>query len=63
MPRLILDEVRKKKKLSKRQVAKRMDEDYKNVFRYFREGYNPTFETLVRIAAAMECKVRDLIKE
>lgn len=62
MPRLIIDEVRKRKKLSKRKVAQRMEEEYRHVFRYFKPDYNPTFETLCKLAAAMKCKVRDLIE-
>ncbi len=37
--------------------------EYRYVFRYFREGYNPTFKMLCRWAKAIPCKVRDLIEE
>lgn len=63
MAKLILGEVLKRKKLSKRQFAKRMGYHYASVFQFFRPTYNPTFKMMIRWAEAAECKVRDLFKE
>lgn len=63
MAKLILGEVLKKRKLSKRQFAKRLGAHYHSVFQFFRPGYNPTLKTLERWAKAIGCKVRDLIRE
>lgn len=60
---LLLDEVLKKKKVSKRQFAKRLGMDYASVFRYFREGYDPKLSTLERFAKALDCRIRDLYEE
>jgi hypothetical protein len=61
--KLQLEKVLQKKAISKRQFAKLLEADYANVFRFFRPGYNPTFEMLVRWADALKIKVRDLIDE
>jgi transcriptional regulator with XRE-family HTH domain len=63
MAKLILGQMLAKRKLSKRQFAKRLGIDYSGVFQFFRPGYNPTLKTLTRWAQALGCKVRDLIKE
>lgn len=63
MARLILDQVRRRKRVSKRQLAIRMGMRYENVFRIFRPGYDAKFSVLQKIAKALKCKVRDLIKE
>lgn len=63
MPKLALAKVLKRKKLSKRQFAKRLGLDYRYVFRLFHDGYNPTFKTMCAWAAALKCRVRDLIEE
>lgn len=63
MARLILDKMLKRRKLSKRQFAKRLDIEYNNVFRYFRNGYDPKLSSLEKWAKAIGCKVRDLIEE
>ena len=63
MAKIILEEVLKRRKLSKRQLSIRMGIRYEHVFRFFRKGYNPRFSTLNLWAKAIGCKVRDLIKE
>lgn len=63
MPKLILAKVLKKKGLSKRQFAKRLEMDYRHVFRLFHADANPRFKTLCSWAKALGCKVRDLIEE
>jgi transcriptional regulator with XRE-family HTH domain len=62
-PQIILEKVLKIRKLSKRQFAKRLGAQEHSVYQYFKPGYNPTFKTMCRWAAAIGCKVRDLIKE
>lgn len=63
MPRIILDKILKKKGISKRQFAKRLGIEYKNVFRLFHKGGDPRFTTLVKWAAALKIKVTDLIED
>ena len=63
MAKLQLEKVLEKKGMSKRQFAKLLGADYANVFRFFRPGYNPTFEMLVKWAEVLKVKVRDLIEE
>ena len=63
MARLILAEVLKKKKLSKRQFAKSLGVHYNHVFRYFRPGFNPKFRQLEQFASILKCRIRDLFEE
>lgn len=63
MARLILGEYLAKTRISKRQFAKRLGIRYENVFRLFREGYDPKFSTINRWAQVLKCRVRDLIRE
>ncbi len=64
MAKLALSDALKKKKLSKRQFAKRLGiTQYHNVFRFFRDDRDPKLSTLTKWAKAIGCKVRDLIKE
>lgn len=63
MAKLILADVLKKKKLSKRQFALRLGEAYNNVFRYFRTGYDPRWSTMEKWAKALGVRIRDLFKE
>lgn len=63
MAKIILAAVLKRKRLSKRQFAKRLGISYHNVFRYFHEGYDPKFSLLCRWAKALGVRVRDLIEE
>lgn len=58
-----LAETLKKKKLSKRQFAKRLGVDYANVFRLFRPSYDPKLSTLRKWARIIGCRVRDLYEE
>lgn len=63
MAKLQLEKVLEKKGISKRQFAKLLELDPANVFRFFRPGYNPTFEMMVKWAGVLKVKVRDLIEE
>lgn len=61
MPSLQIAKALKRKRLSRRQFAKRLGIDYKNVSRIFYPDANPRFSDLKRYAMAIGCKVRDLI--
>ena len=61
MAKLLLDEILKKKKISKRQFAKALKIEYSAVFRYFRPGYDPKLSTLEKWANALGVEIRDLI--
>ncbi len=63
MKKHLLNEVLEKKKISKRQFAKMLKIEYANVFRFFRDEYDPKISTLQKWAKALGVKVRDLIKE
>jgi len=63
MAKVVLGEVLKKKRLSKRQFAKNLKIEYSSVFRYFRDGYDPKFSTLEKWAKALHVRVKDLIDE
>lgn len=63
MAKIILAQVLKKKKLSKRKFAKLIGMRYDQVFRLFREGHNPKFSSLALWAKALKCKIRDLYRE
>lgn len=63
MPKLLLEKVLKKKGMSKRQFAKRLDIDYASVFRFFRPGYDPKLSTLARWAKVLDVRIRDLYSE
>jgi transcriptional regulator with XRE-family HTH domain len=62
MPKLVLKQILKKRKISKYRFARLMGEDSSNAARYFREGYDPRFSTIVKWAKALKIKVTDLIK-
>lgn len=53
----------KRKKVSGKELARRMKVDVRNVRRWLNTASNPRFYTLVDMAKALGCKVRDLIKE
>jgi transcriptional regulator with XRE-family HTH domain len=63
MAKFVLAKVLKRKRLSKRQLAKLMGKPYFSVFRLFRTGYNPTLKSMNEIAEALQCRVRDLLEE
>ncbi len=63
MAKLLLAEVLKKKGLSKRQFAKRLEKEYPTVFRYFRESYDPKLSSLEDWARVLGCRIRDLYEE
>ncbi len=63
MAELRLAEMLKKNGVSKREFARRLKVDSAMVFRYFREGYNPTLSTLDKFAEALQCKIAELIED
>lgn len=63
MAKLIIGQVLKKRKLSKRKFAKLIGCEYKNVFRYFKPGYDAKLSTLSLWAKALGLRVRDLLDE
>jgi DNA-binding Xre family transcriptional regulator len=63
MPKLAIKEMLKRRRVSLYRLGLLLDMDPKNVARLTRPGYNPKFDMLVRIAKALKCKVRDLIRE
>lgn len=63
MVKLTLGEVLKRKKISKRQFAKRIKKDYSSVFRYFRPGYDPKLSMLALWAKAIGVKIKDLYRD
>jgi ribosome-binding protein aMBF1 (putative translation factor) len=58
-----LDKILEKKGVSKRQFSKMLEEDESNVYRYFRDGYDPKLSTLKKWASKLKMKVHDLVKE
>lgn len=63
MTKLLLNQVLERKKLSKRQFAKKLDIDYASVFRFFRPGYDPKLSTLERWAKILDVRISDLFEE
>lgn len=63
MARLQLEQMLKKRGMSKRQFAKRLGILYPAVFRFFREGYDPKLSTLEKWAKVLDCRIRDLYAE
>jgi transcriptional regulator with XRE-family HTH domain len=63
MAKLLIDQALKKRKLSKRQFAKKLGIQYSAVFRYFREGYDPKLSMLESWAKVLDCRIRDLYEE
>jgi transcriptional regulator with XRE-family HTH domain len=60
---LRLDKILERKSISKRQFSKMLEEDESNVYRYFRDGYDPKLSTLKKWAAKLKMKVSDLVAE
>jgi len=63
MARLKLDEVRKKKGITKYAFAKALELEPSNVQPFFKPGYNPKLKTMSEWAAALGCKISDLFDE
>jgi transcriptional regulator with XRE-family HTH domain len=63
MAKLILARILKKKRLSKREFARRTGIRYDNVSKVFHKDHNPSLETLTRYAKAVGVKVRDILDE
>jgi transcriptional regulator with XRE-family HTH domain len=58
-----LDKILKRRGISKRQFARMLQQDESNVYRYFREGYDPRLSTLKKWSTALKMKLRDLVEE
>jgi hypothetical protein len=63
MPKLILEELLKKRKISKRKLARDCKMAYAGTFKWYRKGYNPTFKTMCMWAKHIPCRIRDLVQE
>ena len=61
--RIVLKRILNKKKISVYNFAKRAGIRYANAFKYMKTDINPKVHTLEKWAAAIGCKVRDLIEE
>lgn len=58
-----LDEVLKRKGISKYRLAKELGIKYGNVFRFFQDDYDPKLSMLRQWAKALRCRIRDLYRE
>lgn len=58
-----MEKILERKSISKRQFSKMLEEDESNVYRYFRDGYDPKLSTLRKWAAKLKMKVSDLVAE
>ena len=63
MAELRLEKILAKKGVSKRQFSKMLEEDESNVYRYFRDGYDPKLSTLKKWASKLKMKVSELLRE
>ena len=63
MAELKLEKILREKGISKRQFSKMLQEDESNVYRYFRNGYDPKLSTLKKWATKLKLTVEDLVKE
>lgn len=57
------EKILKKKKITKYRFAKLLNIRTANVTVYFKENYNPTFNTLIKWSEILNCKVKDFIDE
>ncbi|MBL7663561.1 MAG: helix-turn-helix transcriptional regulator [Bacteriovoracaceae bacterium] len=62
-PNLNLEKALKAKGMSKYEFSKRLGVQTSNSARYFKKGFNPTLNTLIKWAEVLECKISDLIEE
>ncbi|MBK9293892.1 MAG: helix-turn-helix transcriptional regulator [Oligoflexia bacterium] len=62
-PKLKIKAALQEHKMSQYQLANLMGLQTQHITNMVKPGYNPTFNTLVRISDAIGCKVRDLIEE
>jgi transcriptional regulator with XRE-family HTH domain len=58
-----LDKVLERKGISKRQFSKMLQEDEPNVYRYFRDGYDPKLSTLMKWADKLDMRATELVEE
>jgi transcriptional regulator with XRE-family HTH domain len=59
----MLEQVLKKKRVSKREFARKLGMDYRNTSRFYKPDANPRWSTLVEWARVLKVRVRDLIDE
>lgn len=62
-PKLKIKSALKERGVSQYELARRLGLQTQHITKMVKITYNPTFYTLVRIAEAIDCKVRDLIEE
>lgn len=63
MLKLRLEEVLKKKRISKYKFAQLLRVPDYAVYRFFRPGYDPKLSRLAQWAKVLNCKISDLYKE
>lgn len=63
MAKILLEEMLKKKGISKYRFAKMLGVHQPTIFRYLKPDYDPKFSSLERWAKVLGCKIRDLYKE
>ena len=62
MAKLILQKVLDRKRITQYGLAKRLKITPGEVFRWCQEDYNPTLQTLLRIADALEVGLDELVQ-
>ena len=62
-PKLKIKATLNERGISQYQLAIRLGLQTQHITKMVKIGYNPTFNTLARIADAIDCKVCDLIDE
>lgn len=63
MAKIVLEKVLKQKKISKYEFAKRLHMNVSNVFRFFKDTYDPKFSMIEKWAKVLEVKIKDLYEE
>lgn len=63
MPLHRLALVLKKKKVSKYRFAKLLEIKYGNIFRFFKDDYDPTLSMMRKWSRVLRCKIRDFYSE
>lgn len=63
MAKLILGKVLRKRRISKREFARRIKIDQRNVWKLFKAEIDPKFSTLAKWAKALGVRIRDLFEE
>ena len=63
MAKFLLKAVCKERAISQYRLAILLKMDAKNISRLFRPDYDPKLSLLARVAKALKCRIRDLIRE